>query len=335
MLIIAQLSFVADILSSIHTDSAWLFPFVVVGNYTEGILNTILLPIYFCYVCGQITKPDVKLKRRVHIVLWTMATICITTVISNAFTDKIFYFDTAKVYHRGSLFVLPMAIVFAMMVIIEVFIISQKEKIEPHYYRLLLLFLIPPLIGWALQLFIYGLPFSLLGITFASLVLFTNIQNRSIDQDYLTGVFNRKMLDNFIQKKINASTDSKTFSGILLDIDKFKYINDHFGHIEGDKALMNTAHILRNSLKFTDFIARYGGDEFCIILESDDHETVQNTILQINSSLINYNQREDVPYQLSFSFGYAIYNRSMGTNPQSFIKVIDEEMYKQKIAHRS
>ncbi|MEA4964719.1 MAG: diguanylate cyclase [Oscillospiraceae bacterium] len=335
LLIITLFSFVADIMGSFRTDSALLFPFVAAGNYLEIILNTALLPIFFGYVCDQVFKPDAKLNRRLMIVLGTMAAICVASVISNTFTNQIFFYDEAKIYHRGPLFVLPMIILFAMMVIVEAFLISQKKKIEPHYYKPLALFLVSPLIGWALQLFIYGLPFSLLGITFASLVLFTSIQDRTIDQDYLTGLFNRQTLDTHMQQKINASTADKTFSAILLDIDNFKYINDRFGHIEGDKALVNAAYILRSSLDFSDFIARYGGDEFCIILDSDDPNAVENTVLQIDHHLLDFNQHEKKPYQLSFSIGYAAYHLSADNHAEAFLKIIDQKMYEQKHAKRA
>ncbi|MDP4133243.1 MAG: diguanylate cyclase [Bacillota bacterium] len=334
MLIITLLSFIADIMSSFQTNLTWLFPFVAAGNYFEIILNTALLPIFFRYICDQVFKLDMKLKRRLNLVICVMAAICIVSVISTAITGRIFYFDEAKVYHRGPLFALPMTILFIMMIIIEVFLISQKKKIEPHYYRPLVLFLISPLIGWALQLLIYGLPFSLLGITFASLILFTNIQNRNMDHDYLTGVFNRQTLDSYMQQKINASTEDKTFSAILLDIDNFKFINDHFGHIEGDKALIDTAYILRDSLEFNDFIARYGGDEFCIILDSNDLEAAQNAIRQINNNLLDFNQRKNKPYQLKLSVGYAVYNLSIG-NAELFLKIIDQKMYEQKKTKRT
>jgi diguanylate cyclase (GGDEF)-like protein len=335
MLIITLFSFVGNILCSIQTDSAWLFPFVVAGNYMELSLNTILLPIFFLYVCDQVFQLNEKLKRNLSFVLWAMAAICIAMSISTIFTGQFFYFDEANVYHRGPLFVLPMMILFAMMVIVEIFLISQKKKIEPHYYKPLMFLLLSPLIGWVLQLFIYGLPFSLLGITFAGLILFATNQNRNIDEDYLTGVFNRQKLDYCLQKKINASTENKTFSAILIDVDNFKCINDHFGHTEGDKALINAAFVLRDTLKITDFIARYGGDEFCIILDSDDPKTVESTIDQINKHLLDFNKQENKPYQLSFSFGYAVYQLSMGDNAETFFRIIDRKMYQQKNAKKA
>ena len=217
-----------------------------------------------------------------------------------------------------------------MMLIIEGFLISQRQKIEANYFRSLILFLLAPLIGWALQLFIFGLPFSLLGITFASLILFTNIQNRNNDKDYLTGAFTRQILDSYMQHKIDASTNQRTFSAILLDIDDFKSINDRFGHFEGDIALRNAVRVLRESVGCSDLVARYGGDEFCIILESDDFRTVEETIHRINSNLSDFNRSENKPYKLSFSLGHAVYHLSMGRTAESFFRVIDQKMYAQK-----
>jgi diguanylate cyclase (GGDEF)-like protein len=334
MLIITFLSFIADIMSSLNKGPDWFFPFAAAGNYIEIMLNTVLLPIFYRYVCEQICDLDRVVARKLNITLWIMAVVCAALVVSTAYTGQIFYFDGAHTYHRGPLFLLPMSILFAMMVMIEGFIISQRQQIEVSYYTSLALFMVPPLIGWALQSLIFGLPFSLLGVTFAALVVFTNIQNRNMDKDYLTGAFNRQTLDNYLQHKIDLSTRQRTFSAILLDIDNFKSINDSFGHYEGDAALIHTVRILRDSVGRTDFIARYGGDEFCVILDSDDPSVVEATVGQIDSRLSDFN-RHHKPYPLSFSMGRAIYQPSMGNKAEFFYKIIDQKMYDEKNARRA
>lgn len=330
MLIITLFAFVANIMSSIDSGPDWFFPFSAAGNYIEFILSTALIPIFYCYICEQIPDLDSSLRRRLNGILWTMAALCAALILSTAVTGQIFYFDSAHIYHRGPLFVIPMSILLSMMVIVECFLVSQRQKIEAKYYRSLVFFLISPVIGWMLQLLIFGLPFSLLGITFAALILFTNIQNRNMDKDYLTGAFNRQTLDSYMRNKIDASTSQKTFAAILLDIDDFKSINDCFGHFEGDIALINAVHILRHSVGRNDFIARYGGDEFCVILDSDDQKSVEDTILRIERNLAIFNRNENKPYQLSFSMGYAAYPFSLGKDAESFYKIIDRKMYEKK-----
>lgn len=330
ILIIMMFSFVADIISSLYRVSDWIFPFAAAGNYFEIILNTMLLPMYYLYVCTQISNLDMVLKQRIYKVLLILAVACSAIVISTAFTRQVFYFDEAGIYIRGPLFWLPMLILFVMMLIIEGFIINQKTKIEMRNYRALILFLILPLLGWGLQFLIYGLPFSLISATLAVQVVFTNIQNRTMSIDYLTGAFNRKELDKQMQNKIDTATSNHSFSAILLDIDNFKSINDCFGHYEGDIALTDTVNILRNSIQHNEFIARYGGDEFCLIIDVDDPADLESTIQRINDNLLLFNDNSKKPYKLSFSMGYEVYHPSIGNCSELFLHTIDQKMYDEK-----
>lgn len=289
-----------------------------------------LLPIYYLYVCSQISNIDKVLKHRVYTILWISAALCSAIVISTAFTKQVFYFDEAGIYNRGPLFWLPMSILFVMMLVIESFIINQKSKIEVNHYRSLILFLVLPLFGWTLQFFVFGLPFSLISATFAAQVVFTNIQNRSMDTDYLTGIFNRKELDRHMQNKVEIATSNHTFSAILLDIDNFKSINDCFGHYEGDIALISTANILRDSVSQKGFIARYGGDEFCIVFDLDDSSGLEAAIHSINNRLQDFNENTKKPYKLNFSIGYDIYHPSIVNGTELFLKTIDQKMYGEK-----
>jgi diguanylate cyclase (GGDEF) domain len=156
-----------------------------------------------------------------------------------------------------------------------------------------------------------------------------------MDTDYLTGVFNRQSLDNHIQSRIDAATSRHSFSAILLDLDNFKSINDCYGHYEGDAALINTANLLRNSVRSRDFIARYGGDEFCIIFEEDNSLDLDIVIQRINNNLQEYNRNTVKPYKLNFSIGFAVYDPSIGNRAELFIKVIDQKMYDEKKSHKA
>ena len=335
LLIITQFSFAADLLSSIHADTAFSLTITSAGNYLEIILNTLLLPIFFRFICGQIGNLASQRKRRLNVLLWTMAALCVALVLSNAFTGKIFYYDDANQYHRGAYFMLPMSIILIMMAVVEGFLVSQRRKIEVGYYKSITLFFIAPLVGWTLQSVVYGLPFSLMGIAFAALVVFTNNQNRNIDTDYLTGVFNRKTLDNYLQQRIDSAKGRQPLSAILLDIDNFKSINDRFGHFEGDMALINSVRILRGSVGRADFISRYGGDEFIVILGCDHPNAVEEAKRAIQDHLSAFNRSNDKPYHLSFSMGTASYRRSSEISADSFLKLLDQRMYEEKEAHKT
>ena len=334
ILTVLVLSFAADIASSLNQGSSWFFPFAAAAVYAEIILNTLLMPIFFAYVCEQIDDVNPRVRKTVALMVWVLTVVCVMMILSTAITGQVFYFDSARNYHRGPLFLVPMFVLFLMIVLVEGFIISQKSKIESNYFRSLALFLVPPLIGWALQSFIFGVPFSLLGMAFGAHMVFINIQNRNIDKDYLTGAFNRQTLDHYVQNKISSSTTKNSFAAIMLDIDNFKEINDLHGHYQGDVVIVDTVRLLRKSVEHNDFVARYGGDEFFIILDRDDPLGVERTLDNIAKNLKEYNL-EKRKFQLSFSFGWAIYDPSFGNLPESLYKVLDQKMYDQKRQHRS
>jgi hypothetical protein len=231
LLLITFLSFTADMMSSIEASSGVLFALAAAGNYLEISLNTLLIPVFYRYLCDRIFNLNPKVKRAMDHVLWILTVTVVGLVLSTAFNGWIFYYDKAGVYHRGRFPASDIALCYDAS---RGRLPGQPEqKIESHCFRSLVLFLAAPLVGCGLQFLVYGLPFSLLGITFAALVLFTNIQNRNIDRDYLTDVFNRKALDTYIRRKISLSSTHRTFSAILLDIDDFKSINDHFAIPKG------------------------------------------------------------------------------------------------------
>lgn len=89
------------------------------------------------------------------------------------------------------------------------------------------------------------------------------------NHDSLTGLLNRPALLNELEATIeNVSDESEGFALMFIDLDKFKAINDEHGHLVGDKILTMTAKRLAHTLRATDLIGRYGGDEFLILLRS-------------------------------------------------------------------
>src|SRR5690606_25616506 len=111
----------------------------------------------------------------------------------------------------------------------------------------------------------YGISYSLNAIALSITILYIFVQNKRMKSDYLTGTFNRRQLDYYLQDKIKAARKHEPFTAILVDLDDFKKINDSFGHPIGDKALIKAADIIRESISEHDFLARFGGDEFFVV----------------------------------------------------------------------
>ncbi|MEZ0343698.1 MAG: sensor domain-containing diguanylate cyclase [Caldimicrobium sp.] len=145
--------------------------------------------------------------------------------------------------------------------------------------------------------------------------------------DYLTGLYNRRFLDQILQReKAMSDRYNIPFSIIILDLDNFKIINDVYGHHTGDKVLVEVAKILKNNLRITDVCGRWGGEEFLIILPNSDMEKA----LKVAEKLRNLICQLKIPpvESITASFGVSQYKR--GEPYEETIKRADLALYKAK-----
>jgi diguanylate cyclase (GGDEF)-like protein len=161
--------------------------------------------------------------------------------------------------------------------------------------------------------------------------IYFNIQNARLSADYLTGISNRRDIDSYLALLIKDVSSGPSFSGIFMDIDDFKNINDRYGHIVGDEALRVTADLLKRSMRKDDFIARFGGDEFIIIAPRLEKEAeLKITAQRIIMNFEEYNRIGTLPFDLTLSMGSAVYKKGSGLTPAQFIKKLDDLMYENK-----
>lgn len=320
---------VTDMISRADGMQGIKFLVVNAANFLLFFLNPVIPSIWFLYVHYQVFLDRQKTKRLSYFLILINGINAVFIMISQRY-GWLYYFDARHIYHRAWLFILPAAISILVVSAAEIFVILNRRNIEKKYLLSLLFFPLPPLICGVLQVFFYGIPLVLNGTAFSLLVAFVDIQNRSMDIDYLTGAYNRKKLDDYMQQKISQSNESRTFSAILIDVDNFKYINDTYGHIEGDHALETAVALLKRCIKLSDFVARYGGDEFCVILDVSDGKTLGSIVRRIEKNLKVYNEFGNELYSLHFSMGYAVYDPSSKIGLKKFQKQIDQLMYQDK-----
>lgn len=150
-------------------------------------------------------------------------------------------------------------------------------------------------------------------------------------KDGLTGLFSRGAFDTKIRDAFNNYTDlKKDFSIIVFDVDKFKNINDKLGHIAGDKVLMKISECLEESFRKDDFIARYGGDEFIVIIDDLTEDMANQRIEIFNKNLAKrrFISQKHGEIRLSVSAGAA---RIMENDTiESIIDRADRAMYESK-----
>jgi diguanylate cyclase (GGDEF)-like protein len=241
----------------------------------------------------------------------------------------LFYLDEGNIYHRGPLNSLFNLLMTFMGLLPAGLLIKRRKNISSASFLNLILYPIMPTIGGVLQVFIYGTNLFWAATVIAVLLTFINVQNRQIDSDYLTGTFNRSSLQEYLTGLLRRARGKRTFAGIMLDLDYFKQINDQCGHSVGDKALIEMAGILHASVRKTDFVARYGGDEFIVILETGDLLVLEDVSARIKANIAASN-RPPKPYTLSASMGKAIFDLELDRNFDIFIKRLDRLMYEDK-----
>lgn len=157
-------------------------------------------------------------------------------------------------------------------------------------------------------------------------------------RDALTGVYNRAYLDMVLQREYeSASRHNWPVSIAFADLDKFKNINDRYGHQAGDRILQATARILRANTRETDFIARYGGEEFIVVLPATDAITARHvcdrivTAFQNTGHIIGAEQAK-----VTISIGCAThYGQTSFVSVAEFVKAADQALYAAKMRGRN
>lgn len=155
------------------------------------------------------------------------------------------------------------------------------------------------------------------------------IAKQKSKQDYLTGLINRRTLDEECRKLVEEFEVKQTpFSIIMGDIDNFKKINDTYGHQIGDKILTIVSSILKKNIKKTDLVARYGGEEFLIVLKNCDIDIAYQIIERIRKEIENFSFINFGLNNITVSFGISLYDGSISI--EDVIKGADNELYNSK-----
>tara|TARA_X000001036_G_scaffold438440_1_gene486272 strand:- start:298 stop:1362 length:1065 start_codon:yes stop_codon:yes gene_type:complete len=149
--------------------------------------------------------------------------------------------------------------------------------------------------------------------------------------DGLTDLLNHKsFVERFKQEVRRAERYNETIVLIILDLDKFKRINDSYGHLFGDYVLKQSAKILKNGFRTIDLVARYGGEEFAVVLLNTSKQKSFDSIKRIIQNLSIYNFKKDnIKEKMTISAGLAEFPTN-GKTISELISFADKAMYKVK-----
>lgn len=293
-----------------------------------NILNPIICMIWYYYVDYYIYGDKARITR---ILLPILLPVIANAVLSIAsiFSNIYFIFEENNLYYQGRFIYVLLGICLYMISYTTVFLIQNRQKITQKEFFYFLFFAIPPSIGGLLQVIVSGVNVIWIAATLSIFIIFINIQKEQMYTDYLTGVNNRRYLDSFL----NAITKNKgceLIAGLMIDINFFKMINDVYGHDQGDEALKHTARILKDTFRKTDFIARYGGDEFVVIMEMNEQSELTAMVQRLKENVSEFNLKKQAPYEINLSIGHDFYEKKSEVPTGEFLRKIDYLMYLDK-----
>lgn len=269
----------------------------------------------------------VKISRLHKLFLRLYLIVSALVLILNFFIPLVFSVDSQGIYRREKGFIY--LLVVGLAIAFDGVLVSYRARFRSDRIKFFLVwaFLAPALLGRVIQTAWYGVstavPFLAISVSCCALCL----QNERLNRDSHTNLYNRAYLYALESRLSKHATHAYTI--IFLDINSFKSINDTYGHVEGDKALIRVADVLREVVGDRGEVIRYAGDEFFVLFNSPDNKESEVLISSIDSALASLPVDPEKPYTLSVSSGYS----SIDFRSESIDEVLDKSdslMYEKK-----
>ncbi|WP_066186794.1 GGDEF domain-containing protein [Gracilibacillus timonensis] len=287
-------------------------------NFLLFMLGPVLAGLMLAYVDYHLFTAPKRIYRRFfyqHISLLTFIILLINLFYPIYFSvepvHNIFHSEMWKPLHY-----LLLASVYLYMAL---FVWRHRRRTRPYVINIFFIFFILPILGMVVQLFDSKLYFSWTSIVLGILAAYIFLETISAEEDNLTKVYNRHSYELYVRYLME---DRKPFGVILFDLDRFKGINDRFGHDTGDQVLVAFAQVLQKVFAANALVSRMGGDEFVVVLRTEE-ENIDNYIEEVQA-LLRKSEMNHVN-GLTFSYGYQRYSEAITAD--EMYTLVDKKMY--------
>ena len=316
----------------------WLF----VLNSSLSYLSLALIA-FWLFLFVMVRHDFEFLKKKLNQILSVVpVAIVLVLLIVSSFTGIIFYVKTGENgthLVNGSLF--PFMIISAMSYFFFILVASvahaiitpsQLKKREYVALALSMVLIFISVLGLGVLFkYLTILPMAVFAVIY---IVFTNLQESGINNDALTGLNNRRRANEYIHEQKESVSPLQPLMLFLCDVNSFKKINDLYGHLEGDRALMTTSATLGQVVsKYSGFLSRFGGDEFLFSIRNQalkaDGKSPEDIVNFISEDLEERCKKEGKPYILTVSIGYVTCDDPKRPLGAYFAKA-DEMLYKVK-----
>lgn len=296
-----------------------------VSNFVLFFANLVIGPLWVMLVSRHIYG---NVSRFQCVLMTSISGFVFALLIANFFYPVVFRISETNVYSRGPLFMVNNLMEIAFMIDgVIIYLIGRARSGGVKFFPVLQ-FVWPIFICVCLQNFFYGISTVWVGIAVGFTSLMLALQNENIFIDKLTRLFNRYYLD-----RISGTLKrSNKIAMMMIDMNGFKSINDNLGHSQGDDALFSMAEILRETVESHGTAVRYAGDEFVIVINTDNEQVAASYRDKIKQKLADFNKKRIKKYKLSASIGMGIFDLKQN-NLDEILEIIDKRMYEDKKAY--
>ena len=249
-------------------------------------------------------------------------------------TGWFFSVDQYGIYTRGEHWSVQVVVNYCyfLFTTIHAVLVARKEpsSLRRKQYYVLATFLIAPFIGGLLQLYIGNHPFVAPATSIAMLFVFINIQGSLIHNDSLTGLYNRKSAERYIEELKLTTSDKNPFYLFKMSVYGFREINDLHGYIEGDNVVKMVAKVLRDVTNgYNGLVSRLGGVEFLSVIDGKDIKDPADFEKTVRAAMEKEAKKQKMPYELRLDFGYSKCS-SPERRTSTLINDADREMHLHK-----
>ena len=306
---------------------------VALFNLTNYVLLSLTAYEWFMFMAASEKMPFRNDSKKRNLCLLPMVVSTLFIVIAYAAAPLFWIRENGEL----SDWYYPMLIAAPAFYLLTAFIFSMinagkaESKDEKRQCWLIGIFPLGVMAFGMIQVFSLNAPMFCFGCTF--MLLFFYIQNMQtlISVDALTRLNNRGQINRYMEQ-VHYRENARIYI-MMIDIDRFKEINDTFGHAEGDRALTLVSEVLKQTcdrFRASAFLGRYGGDEFTIIIQNpDENESPEQAACAIRATLADRQRENRLAYALEVSIGYDALRDKNDTMQDCMIRA-DENLYQDK-----
>ncbi|MCA0972172.1 GGDEF domain-containing protein [Halobacillus litoralis] len=291
-------------------------------NFILFLMGPILGGLMLSYVDYHLLKQPARIYRRGFYQHVSVVTFFIL-LINIAYPLYFQILPEENRYISGDFKVAHYAVIAAPYLYMLIFSFRNRQRVPAYVSYVFMIFYALPIIGLALRLFEPELFFAWTTIVIGILVSYTFLESSSTELDSLTKLYHRQSYETYLRNLIETK---RSFEVVVLDLNRFKAINDQYGHQKGDHVLIEFGWILQKTFHHNALTARLGGDEFVIVIEKDEDATVKRD-MEVVAALL---KKHPDPLLSSLTFSYGCQCYEPGMSMDELYNAADKKMYKVK-----